>query len=112
MRVEHVQPTFETTLRTEPSAAPPPPLSRVAAADADVVVQIGVPPTPPPEVLERVQEAAERALQMAADDRELHFRKDEGSNRVIVEVRDLRGNVIRTIPPAAALEAMTPGIWR
>ena len=109
MRVEHVQPTFETTLRTEPSAAPPPPLSRVAAADADVVVQIGVPPTPPPEVLERVQEAAERALQMAADDRELHFRKDEESGRVIVEVRDLDGHVIRTIPPSEALSVVSGG---
>ena len=112
MRVEHVQPTFETTLRPEPSAAPPPPLSRVASPDAEVIVQIGVPPSPPPEVLEQVREAAERALQMAADDRELQFRKDPASSRVIVEVRDMRGNVIRTIPPAAALEAMTPGIWR
>ena len=32
--------------------------------------------------------------------------KDEASGRVIVQVRDLAGNVIRTIPPSSALEIM------
>ena len=35
--------------------------------------------------------------------RELHF-EAAGSGRVVVTVRDLDGNVIRTIPPAKALD--------
>jgi uncharacterized FlaG/YvyC family protein len=38
-----------------------------------------------------------------AERRELHF-ETTGDGRVIVQVRDLDGNVIRTIPPAKALE--------
>src|SRR6201985_3323750 len=32
---------------------------------------------------------------------------DEASNRVVIEVRDLEGNVIKTIPPAKALDIMS-----
>jgi len=39
--------------------------------------------------------------------RELHFTRDESSNRVVIEVRDLDGNVIKTIPPAKALDIMS-----
>jgi hypothetical protein len=31
---------------------------------------------------------------------------------VIVQVRDLDGRLIRTIPPSSELEALNPGIWR
>ena len=108
MRVEQTQPAFQAIIRRGPTATPAPP----RVQDPNVVVDIGVPSVPPAEVLDRVREAAERALAMAADDRELHFRPDPASSRVIVEVRDRRGNVIRTIPPSTALETMTPGIWR
>ena len=36
--------------------------------------------------------------------RELHFETDEETGRVIIQVRDLEGNVIRTIPPSDALD--------
>ena len=45
----------------------------------------------------------------AADNRELHFSTDADTGRVIVQVRDLEGNVIRTIPPSHALHAMSGG---
>src|SRR4051794_21748454 len=66
-----------------------------------------IPASPPPEVREQVTEALERVRELAADDRELHFRKDEATGRVIVEVRDFEGNVLRTIPPAEALDIMS-----
>ena len=44
---------------------------------------------------------------MAADNRELHFAKDPNSGRIVVEVRDLDGNVLRVIPPSEALELMS-----
>jgi len=80
-----------------------------AAPAGDVVVDIGVPSTPPEAVRAQVQEAAQVAARMALDNRELHFEKDERSGRIIVQVRDLRGTVIRTIPPSSALELLTGG---
>jgi FlaG protein len=77
-------------------------LARASAPTGDVAV-ISLPPAPPAEVLDEVARARDRAAELAADDRELHFSTDEESGRVIVQVRDLEGNVIRTIPPSDAL---------
>jgi hypothetical protein len=81
-----------------------------APAPAPVAVdtaQLSLPAYPPAEVLDAVGAAADRVDQLVAENRELHFRKDEETGRVIVEVRDLEGNVIRTIPPSHALEIMS-----
>ena len=79
-----------------------------AALEAAFEVDLAevVPPGPPPELRAEVQFAAQRAAQLAADDRELHFTKDEETGRVIVQVRDLEGNVIRTIPAQHALDVL------
>jgi uncharacterized FlaG/YvyC family protein len=66
-----------------------------------------VPPAPTPEARELVNKAAEVVEQMHANNRELHFSKDHASNRVVIEVRDLDGNVIKTIPPAKALDILS-----
>ena len=56
---------------------------------------------------------ADASAELAASNRELHFRKDEESGRVIIQVRDLAGNVLRTIPPSEALAVMSgaPILW-
>ena len=51
--------------------------------------------------------AAARADELWRDERELHFAMDEDSERVIVQVRDLEGRVIRTIPPSEALDVLS-----
>ena len=66
-----------------------------------------VPSAPPLDVLEQVSAAARCVEEMARNNRELHFRPDEHSSRIIIEVRDMAGNVLRTIPPSKALDAMT-----
>jgi flagellar protein FlaG len=66
-----------------------------------------VPPAPTAEAREMVDKAAERVEELHARNRELHFTRDEASNRVVIEVRDLEGNVIKTIPPAKALDIMS-----
>ena len=66
-----------------------------------------VPPAPTPEAREMVDKAAERVDQLHKQNRELHFSRDESSNRVVIEVRDLEGNVLKTIPPAKALDIMS-----
>jgi uncharacterized FlaG/YvyC family protein len=66
-----------------------------------------VPPAPTPEAREMVNKAAEVVDQLHKSNRELHFTKDERTNRVVIEVRDLDGNVLKTIPPAKALDFLS-----
>jgi hypothetical protein len=68
--------------------------------------ELSLPAFPPPDVLDEVGRAAERAAELAAANRELHFTRDQETGRVIVQVRDLEGNVIRTIPASEALSVM------
>jgi flagellar protein FlaG len=68
---------------------------------------VGIPDAPPAEVRDAIGAAAARAAELRSQNRELHFEKDESSGRVIIQVRDLAGNVIRTIPPSSALEIMS-----
>jgi FlaG protein len=83
-------------------------LGRASAPRGDIAV-ISLPPSPPPEVMDEIAAARDRAAELAANNRELHFSTDEESGRVIVQVRDLQGNVIRTIPPSDALMVMSGG---
>jgi hypothetical protein len=74
------------------------------SASLDAAVNVStLPASPPPVVLEDMHAAAQVAAELHAQQRELHF-ETAGNGRVIVQVRDLDGNVIRTIPPAQALE--------
>jgi hypothetical protein len=84
----------------EPSAARPP--ARVDAVDV-------IPASPPPEVQAEVDAAWDRASELAAANRELHFRRDEHTGRTIIEVRTLDGEVLRTIPPSRMLDVMAGG---
>jgi flagellar protein FlaG len=68
-----------------------------------------IPPAPTPDVRAEVDRAAERVDELRAQGRELHFSQDPASNRVIIEVRDLDGNVLKTIPPSKALHVMAGG---
>jgi hypothetical protein len=68
--------------------------------------RISIPAAPPPELLDEIGAAAERADQLAAADRELHFRHCERTGRVVADVRDLAGNVLRTIQGSEALEVL------
>ena len=77
-----------------------------AAAPAQPVAAVTVntlPASPPAQVLEEMHAAAEAADRLRSQERELHFEPLSGG-RVVVQVRDLDGNVIRTIPPAKALD--------
>ena len=67
----------------------------------------GIPAVPPEDALREVDRAAARADELWRDKRELHFEMDENSGRVIVQVRDLDGRVIRTIPPSEALDILS-----
>ena len=67
-----------------------------------------IPATPPPDLLDQVTTAARVAEELRAIGRELHFEPPATpGGRVVVQVRDLEGNVIRTVPPAEALDIAT-----
>jgi hypothetical protein len=67
-----------------------------------------LPASPPPSVLEDMHAAGRVADELRAQNREIHFDAPEGG-RVVVQIRDLGGNVISTIPPAKALEIAAGG---
>jgi FlaG protein len=100
------------TAASQPLTPPQRPVARGAdfgavlagvSAKGDVAT-VGIPASPPPDVLREVQAAGRRAAELAVQQRELHFEKDPASGRVMVQVRDLDGNVLRTIPPSKALQ--------
>jgi hypothetical protein len=99
-----IVPTNTAPARTEARAAAPEAGFSLPGKDS---VDVTVPATPPREVLDEVDKASQIAQKMAADNRELHFEMDKESRRVIIQVKDLDGKVIRTIPPSEALSVMS-----
>jgi hypothetical protein len=65
-----------------------------------------IPASPPPDVLREIQAAGARAEELWNARRELHFEVND-SGRVVIQVRDLDGHVIRTVPPSEALDIMS-----
>ena len=61
--------------------------------------------TPPPRAHEQVENAFSRAIELAAQNRELHFARDDRGD-IFVQVRDLDGNVIRTIPNSEVFDVL------
>ena len=77
-----------------------------AAASVEPAAAVTVdtlPASPPDAVLEEMWAASRVAQHLHEQARELHF-QTVGDGRVMVQVRDLDGNVIRTIPPGKALD--------
>lgn len=90
--------------RTESTPVPRPKLAVVEGATVDAL-----PSRPPAEVLREMEQASARYDELRSQQRELHFTHDPTQNRVVVEVRDLEGNVLRTIPPSKALDVIAGG---
>lgn len=64
---------------------------------------------PPTEVYEAMTVAAEAFETLAESGRSLHFRLDDPTARVIVEVHDSDGEVLFTVPPSRALDVAAGG---
>jgi len=63
----------------------------------------GKPAWPPKRVWREVDEAALVWDDLQAQGCELHFEVDEDSGRLIIEMRDLDGEVLGTVSPSEAL---------
>ena len=97
-----------TTQRVTPAAArAATPAAAAAAQPSAGSVELALPLSVPPEASAAVEAAAARAEALAERNRQLHFELDEHSGRVVIEVRDLDGNILRTIPPSKAIDIMT-----
>jgi hypothetical protein len=93
-----------TTPPIRPQNAAP---RQVDAAQDEGTIVGEVPPAPTPEARAMVDKAAEVVQELHDHNRELHFSRDERTNRMVIEVRDLEGNVLKTIPPAKAMDIMS-----
>ena len=78
------------------------PVDKVQGTDA--VRLDTIPAHPPADLKAEMDRAAKRVDELRAEGRELHFTRDEKTGHVVVQVRDMSGNVLRTIPPSKALE--------
>lgn len=76
---------------------------RVASEPAATLVPSNVTPLPT-EVHAEIAAASARFEELRSLGRELHFLVDEQTGRVVVEVRDLEGRLIRRVPPSVALD--------
>lgn len=105
--VARIEPTtFETTPDRAPRA------SRAHAGQAQDAADVSsseIPSSPPPEVLDAIDAAGRVAHDLRAQGRELCFvpASESRDGRMRIEVRDLDGNVLRTIPPGEALDVAT-----
>lgn len=62
--------------------------------------------TMPDELHAEIDAAYQRTLDLRTQNRELHFSTDDETGRIVVQVRDLDGHVLRNIPNLAALDVM------
>jgi flagellar protein FlaG len=104
LRIGHLN--FSTPPVSPKPAAKPGTPAAFSLPREDSAVIGAVPAAPPPDALREVDRAAARADELWRQNRELHFEMDQDSGRVIVQVRDRDGNVIRTIPPSEALDVL------
>jgi flagellar protein FlaG len=85
-----------------PAGAPPAAAGGQSVSPGPAAIVDALPASPPPEVRAEML-AAQRAVQdLYERGRELHFEMAGG--RLRIELRDLDGNVLKTIPPSHALE--------
>jgi hypothetical protein len=90
-----------------PTGAPKQLAARPGAGPATVAPAVSLdtlPSSPPQEVLDEMTSAAQIHDELSSQGRELRFARDAQSGRTRIEVRDRRGNMLRTISPAQALE--------
>jgi flagellar protein FlaG len=86
------------------AVAPPTREDGSAAVTVDTI-----PAGPPPEVLDAMSVAAQAYERLAAEDRHMRFMIDERTGHFEIEVHDLRGNVLFTVPPSKALDVASGG---
>jgi hypothetical protein len=87
--------------KTARSSAPAP---AQAAHAADTVTVDTIPASPPPEVHEAMGVANQAYHNLKADGSELRFKINESTGKLSVEVHDVHGNLMFTVPSSTVLD--------
>jgi hypothetical protein len=87
----------QTARSTAPAPAP-------AAHSADTVTVDTIPATPPPEVHDAIGVANQAYHNLKSDGSELRFKINESTGKLTVEVHDVHGNLMFTVPASAVLD--------
>ena len=75
-----------------------------AANAADTVTVDTIPSSPPPEVHEAIGVAAQAYENLKASGSELRFKINEATGKLTVEVHDVHGNLMFTVPSSTVLD--------
>jgi len=78
-------------------------------AAQDSVTVDTIPSSPPPEVHEAMGVAAQAYDKLQAEGREMRFKVNEGTGKLVVEVHDLHGQLLFQVPASKALEVASGG---
>jgi hypothetical protein len=79
------------------------PASAQAAHEADTVTVDTIPASPPPEVQDAMGVANQAYHNLQATGSELRFKVNEATGKLSVEVHDVHGNLLFTVPASTAL---------
>lgn len=104
-----VAPVGPSSFSAANDALPSPRAQRPPAVVRQQVEVDVIPERPPREVLDAIDAASRAYQKLRAQGRELHFAQDADSGRLTIEVRDLDGRLLRTIPPSRLLDVATGG---
>ena len=85
--------------RSRPTAAPSP-----AVHDADTVTVDTIPASPPDEVHDAIGVANQAYQNLKASGSELRFKVNEETGKLSVEVHDVHGNLMFTVPASTVLD--------
>jgi hypothetical protein len=83
--------------------------SAQAAAGEEAVTVQTIEPTPPPEVHAAMAQASHAYDKLQASGHQLHFHLDGRTGHVEIEVHDLNGQLLFTVPPSQALKIASDG---
>ena len=80
-----------------------------AEQESDSVKVDTIPSRPPPEVHEAMGVAAQAYDELQADGRQMRFKVNEGTGKLVVEIHDLHGNLLFQVPASKALDVAGGG---
>jgi len=78
-------------------------------AAQDSVTVDTIPSSPPPEVHEAMGVAAQAYDKLQAEGRQMRFKVNEGTGKLVVEVHDLHGKLLFQVPASKALDVASGG---
>jgi hypothetical protein len=78
-------------------------------AAQDSVTVDTIPSSPPPEVHEAMGVAAQAYDKLQAQGREMRFKVNQGTGKLVVEVHDLHGQLLFQVPASKALDVAGGG---